>query len=71
MAGIIQKLVKNDIRDITMVLGYQAEEIQEHLNTEFPDLNFNYVINERYDSTNNLVSLGMGLSAIKDRSDVL
>lgn len=71
LASIIQKLVKNDILDVTMVLGYQAKEIQEHLAEEFPDLNFNYVINEKYDSTNNLVSLAMGLQSIKDRSDVV
>jgi len=68
---IIAKLIKNNITDITLVLGYRAQEVAAHAEKHFPEIHFNYVINERYDKTNNLVSLSMALDAINLRSDVI
>lgn len=71
LSHIIQKLVKNDITDITLVLGYLAEELKEHVEEHFPEITFNYVLNRDYDKTNNLVSLHMALEQMKLRSDVI
>jgi histidinol-phosphate/aromatic aminotransferase/cobyric acid decarboxylase-like protein/choline kinase len=71
LANIVDKLIKNDVKDVTLVLGYQAKEIEDHMKIEFPDTVFNYVINERYAETNNLVSLSMGLKSIENKSDVI
>ncbi len=71
LSHIIQKLVKNDITDITLVLGYLADELKEHVEQRFPDIVFNYVVNEDYDTTNNLVSLHMALEEVELRSDVI
>ncbi|MFY0627127.1 MAG: aminotransferase class I/II-fold pyridoxal phosphate-dependent enzyme [Reichenbachiella sp.] len=71
LSNIIIKLIKNDITDITLVVGYLAERLKEHVEKRFPEINFNYVENKRYDKTNNLVSLSMALEQVKLRSDVI
>ncbi len=71
LSNIVGKLMDNNVPDITLVLGYQAKEIQEHMKAEFPKTTFNYVVNERYASTNNLVSLAMGLKSMRKEADVI
>ena len=60
---VVDSLLMHGIRDIVIVLGYQAEAIQAHLDTWYPDLSFSYVTNDRFMKTNNIVSLSLALNA--------
>lgn len=44
---------------IVIVVGYQADGLQQHIAEQFPDLNIEYVVNEVYDRTNNIYSLAL------------
>lgn len=68
---VVDSLLMHGIRDIVIVLGYQAEEIQAHLDTWYPDLSFSYVTNDRFMITNNIVSLSLALNAGPIDQDIL
>lgn len=51
------------VETVIIVCGYKAEVIQNYLGQEFEGMKIEYIINERYESTNNVYSL----SLVKDR----
>ncbi|HJL58703.1 MAG TPA: sugar phosphate nucleotidyltransferase, partial [Alphaproteobacteria bacterium] len=46
-----------DVNDIVLVVGYYREAIINHVQTNFPDMNIEYVINHHYFETNTAYSL--------------
>jgi histidinol-phosphate/aromatic aminotransferase/cobyric acid decarboxylase-like protein/choline kinase len=71
LARIIDSLREIDVEDIAVVTGYRAEEIEHYLREHYPDTRFQFIRNERYDETNNIVSLSMGLEQIDLRDDLV
>ena len=55
----VRNLSINGIKDIIIVTGFLKEMIEEFLLTKFPELNFTFLFNEKFDSTNNIYSLWM------------
>ena len=55
----VRNLSTNGIEDIIVVTGFLKEMIEEFLLTKFPELNFTFLFNEKFDSTNNIYSLWM------------
>ena len=55
----VRNLSINGIEDIIVVTGYLKEMIEEFLLSKFPELNFTFLFNEKFDSTNNIYSLWM------------
>ncbi len=55
----VNNLSANGIKDIIIVIGYLKEMIEEFLLSKYPELNFTFIFNEKYDSTNNIYSLWM------------
>lgn len=53
----IDNLVKNNIIEIIVVTGFLREMIEDFLTQNYPNLNFTFIYNEKYDSTNNIYSL--------------
>jgi choline kinase len=53
----IDNLIKNNISEIIVVTGFLREMIEEYLTTNYPQINFTFIYNEKYDSTNNIYSL--------------
>ncbi len=45
------------INDVVLVLGYLQQQIKDYVATNFPDLNVQFVTNERYEVTNTGYSL--------------
>ena len=45
------------IIDVIMVVGYYREAIMDHVKSQFPNLNFEFVINHHYFETNTAYSL--------------
>ena len=41
----LEALKKFSVSDITMVVGYQRDMLMEHVTKNFPDLNFDFIIN--------------------------
>ncbi len=71
LSRIIDGLVDNNVRDIVMVTGFAADTIQEYLESNYSDVNFSYVHNEKYRETNNIFSLAMAFDAIEIDSEVI
>lgn len=68
---IIDGLLDQGIQDIVIVVGFQAQTIQDHVSLHYPHLKVQYVCNERYAQTNNIVSLALALSSIVIDQDIL
>jgi len=71
LARIIDGLREIDVEDITVVTGYRAEDIERYLREHYPETRFQFVENVRYDETNNIVSLSMGLEQIHLEDDLI
>jgi histidinol-phosphate/aromatic aminotransferase/cobyric acid decarboxylase-like protein/choline kinase len=71
LARIVDGLREIDIDDITVVTGYRAEDIERYLREHYPETRFQFVNNERYDTTNNIVSLSLGLQQMKLEGDLV
>lgn len=55
---IMKQLVKHkEIEEVIVVCGYRAEVIQSYLGDEFEGVKVVYVINDKYETTNNVYSL--------------
>jgi len=60
----IDNLIKNKISDVVVVTGFLRTLIEEFLTQHYPNLNFTFIYNEKYDSTNNIYSLWLAKSEI-------
>lgn len=49
--------------DVVIVVGYRREMIQSHIETNYPQLNVRYVVNEDFTTTNTLFSLALALQS--------
>jgi len=68
---IVDELITSGISRITVVTGHQAEEVEQHLRAHHPDAPLSFVFNERYDSTNNIVSLGLALQHVENDEEMI
>lgn len=55
----LDNLVKNDINDLVVVTGYLQDMIKDFIAEKYPQINVEYIYNEKYESTNNIYSLWM------------
>lgn len=53
----VDVLVGNGINEIAVVTGYRSQQIIEFLNVCYPDISFEFIYNDRYETTNNIYSL--------------
>jgi histidinol-phosphate/aromatic aminotransferase/cobyric acid decarboxylase-like protein/choline kinase len=67
----IDSLVAAGINQITIVTGYRAADITGFVTQHYPSLPVRFVLNERYETTNNIVSLALALESLEDTDDVL
>ena len=71
LGRIMDALVATGTQDVTVVTGYRAEEVREFLLGSYRDTRFHFVHNERYETTNNIVSLSMAFQEMDFEEDVL
>ena len=45
------------VKEVIIVCGYKAEAIQSYLGDKFDDMKITYIMNEKYETTNNVYSL--------------
>lgn len=55
----VDNIIANGIKDIVVVTGYLREMIENFLLEKYREINFTFIFNEKYDSTNNIYSLWM------------
>ncbi len=67
----IDNLRANNITEIILVTGYLKEKIESFLLETYPNLNFTFIFNDKYDSTNNIYSLWMTKSEILNHDMIL
>lgn len=60
----LEALQSIGVQDVTLVLGYCREKIQEHIAQNYTHLHVSYVINEDYKTTNTLFSLKRALEQV-------
>lgn len=69
---ILERMIFNiqacGINEIIFVLGYCQEQIKKTIQLKFPKLNYQYIINKRYNETNTAFSLMLAKNLIKGSS---
>jgi histidinol-phosphate/aromatic aminotransferase/cobyric acid decarboxylase-like protein/choline kinase len=59
------------INTVTIVTGYRADDIIKFVATRYPSMQVTFIHNGRYEITNNIVSLAMGLESLTYDEDVI
>src|SRR3989344_580152 len=67
----LRALSENGIRDITIVVGFMADPIQEYAWKHFPDTHFSFVHNDLHEHTNTLYSLALAAEKLKQGKQIL
>jgi histidinol-phosphate/aromatic aminotransferase/cobyric acid decarboxylase-like protein/CTP:molybdopterin cytidylyltransferase MocA len=71
ISRIIDGLVENDIRDIVVATGYLAQRLENYLRKNYPQINFTFVENRNYSTTNNIHSLSLVFDQVEIDDDIL
>jgi histidinol-phosphate/aromatic aminotransferase/cobyric acid decarboxylase-like protein/choline kinase len=67
----LDSLIKAGVAPITIVTGYRSDDITSFVSTRYPGIPVRYVHNERYEVTNNIVSLALALESLEYDEDVV
>jgi choline kinase len=62
----IDALIENQIEDLIIVTGYLHGKIEQSVASLYPELNVEFIYNERYESTNNIYSLWLAEKSVMD-----
>lgn len=62
---ILDELSHLNIKKIILVVGYLHQQIYDYVGEKWKDMQVEYILNEDWDKTNNVVSLYMGLENIE------
>lgn len=68
---ILEILDKVGITKLTMVVGYQKENLQRFLGTRYKNVHISYIENPIYDKTNNIYSLYLAREILKKDDTIL
>ena len=63
--NIIDSLVTNSINEVVIVTGYRADELKNYLLDNYNDVNFQFVHNKDFRTTNNIFSLSLAFKKLK------
>lgn len=67
----LQALSENDITDATVVVGYFHEKVVDHLENNYPDFSFNFIVNDHFFETNTAYSLYLCSDLLGSSSNIL
>ena len=71
LARIVASLQDVGVEVVNVVTGYRAAEVEDYLRNACPGPTYRFIRNERYATTNNIVSLRLALDALEGDQDVL
>ena len=60
-----------DLKRIVIVVGYQAKNLKDYVDSQYHNLNIEYVDNPIYDKTNNIYSLALAKDKFKEDDTLL
>ncbi len=60
-----------DLKRIVIVVGYQAKNLKDYVDSQYNNLNIEYVDNPIYDKTNNIYSLALAKDKFKEDDTLL
>ena len=63
---LLERLTKNKIDRIVMVVGFEEDQIKEYFGNSFNNVEINYITNPKYDVHNNIYSLWLAKDHIDD-----
>ena len=67
----LDSLIAAGIAPITIVTGYRSDDIRQFISARYPGAPVRFVHNERYEITNNIVSLALALENLTYEADVI
>ena len=67
----LDSLIAAGVAPITIVTGYRSDDIRTFISTKYPQASVRFVHNERYETTNNIVSLALALENLTYEEDVI
>jgi len=53
----IDNLIMNNVSEVIVVTGYLKEMVESFLTEKYPEINFKFIFNSKYNTTNNIYSL--------------
>ncbi len=68
---VLNQLRRLSLSRIIIVIGYEGENLRNHINRNHPDLNIVYVENPIYDKTNNIYSLWLARDLMAEEETLL
>lgn len=69
--NIIDSLIVNSVNNIVVVTGYRSEELKKYLLDKYNNVNFQFVHNKDFKTTNNIFSLSLAFKNIQIDSDII
>ena len=67
----LDSLKQSEINNVTIVVGYHRETLIDHLETNYPSMDFNFIINHHYFETNTAYSLQLCDQVIRGNQFIL
>jgi len=71
LARIVDGLLSIHVTDLIVVTGYRADEVRAFWAQQYANVPVRFVHNERYDQTNNIVSLSLAFDSAPIESDII
>lgn len=68
---ILTGLRARGVGPVTVVTGYRADELEEHIVGNFPAMDVRFVRNDQFDSTNNIHSMAIAFEHLDPDDDVI
>lgn len=62
--NIIDSLIEENIHDIVVVLGHEADKLRHFILAKYTKQKFHFVLNPKYKETNNIYSLHLAINSI-------
>jgi choline kinase len=71
LSRTIENLSANGVKEFVVVTGYLQDMIKNHIDGNFSHLQFEYIFNQKYESTNNIYSLWIARQEVQAREFLL
>ena len=68
---VLEMLQNVGITKLIMVVGYQKENLMHHVGKQYKDVKITYIINDVYDTTNNIYSLFLAKDKLAEDDTIL
>lgn len=67
----VEAMAMADITEFVVVTGYRADQIRDFLTVHFPQFTFHFLHNADYEHNNNIYSLWMAMSEVRNQNFLL